>query len=143
MNILAIPFHEHLGLELASAPGLLQLAPRPEHMNHLGTVHASVLIALAEASSGLLLQQQLSDGTEQMGITVLPVIRRIDAKFHQAANGLLTTFHTMDLAELATVRISLASKGRAKVLVPIQVRNVGKETLLSVGFEWFIRRQQL
>ncbi|HQR42185.1 MAG TPA: hypothetical protein PLX97_05860, partial [Gemmatales bacterium] len=104
--------------------------------------HASVLIALAEASSGLLLQQELSDGTEQMGVTVLPVIRRIEAKFHQAANGILTTFHTMNLAELDSVKISLASKGRAKVLVPIQVRNVAEETLLSVGFEWFIRRQE-
>ena len=87
MNITAIPFHQYLGLELAELPSLLQLKSQPHHANHLGTIHASVLIALAEAGSGVFLMNHLGDGSEKVGETIFPVIRRIEAKFHQGGTG--------------------------------------------------------
>ena len=53
MSVLTLPFNSFLGLEPASEPGqLLRLPADPKYLNHLGTVHASALLALAEASSG-------------------------------------------------------------------------------------------
>ena len=140
MNITTIPFHQYLGLELAEPPHLLQLKSQQHHTNHLGTIHASVLIALAEAGSGVFLIKHLSDGTEQMGETVLPVIRRIEAKFHQGGKDIVYARCTLDPATLATVRDELQTKRRAKVQVPMQVVDAQGTLLLSVTFDWFIQK---
>ncbi|MFT3883035.1 MAG: DUF4442 domain-containing protein [Gemmatales bacterium] len=139
MNITAIPFHQYLGLEFAEPPNLLQLKAQPHHANHLGTIHASVLIALAEAGSGQFLMNHLSDGTEKVGETILPVIRRIEAKFHQGGQGTVFARCTLDPASLSTVRSDLQTKHRAKVLVPMQVVDAQGTLLLSVSFGWFIQ----
>jgi acyl-coenzyme A thioesterase PaaI-like protein len=48
-----LPFNRLLGLQPADdATKLLQLPAGGQHLNHLGTVHASALLALAEASNG-------------------------------------------------------------------------------------------
>jgi acyl-coenzyme A thioesterase PaaI-like protein len=52
-HVTELPFNAFLGLQLASDPEqLLQLPAGAKYLNHLGTVHASALLALAEASSG-------------------------------------------------------------------------------------------
>lgn len=140
MNITAIPFHQYLGLEFAEPPYLLQLRAQQHHTNHLGTIHASVLIAVAEAGSGQFLMNHLSDGTEKVGETILPVIRRIEAKFHQGGQGTVCARCTLDPASLSTVRHDLEVKHRAKVLVPMQVVDVQGTLLLSVSFDWFIQK---
>ena len=139
MNITTIPFHHYLGLELAEPPNLLQLKSLPHHANHLGTIHASVLIALAEAASGLFLIKHLSDGTEKVGENIFPVIRRIDAKFHQGGQGTVYARCTLDPGGLSSVGADLQQKRRAKVLVPMQVIDAQKTLLLTVTFDWFIQ----
>ena len=53
MDITLIPFNALVGIEYADAEGaLLQLPSDPRYLNHIGTVHASAMLALAEASSG-------------------------------------------------------------------------------------------
>lgn len=141
MHITDIPFHAHLGLELASAPFLLQLQPRDEHRNHLGTIHASVMIALAEAGSGLFLQQQLGHAVSELGGQILPVIRRIEAKFHQAGNDLVYCQCLLNHEELAGVLSDLQIRNRAKVVIPMQVVDTTDTLLLSASFDWFIQRQ--
>ena len=141
MNIMDIPFHQELGLELAEPPFLLQLKTERRHTNHLGTIHASVLIALAEAGSGLVLMTHLSDGTERVGEHIFPVIRRIEAKFHQGGHGTVFARCILDPNELTSVRDELHAKHRAKALVPMQVVDAEGLVLLSVTFEWFIQRR--
>ena len=141
MNIIDIPFHQELGLELAEPPFLLQLKTEQRHTNHLGTIHASVLIALAEAGSGLVLMAHLSDGTERVGENIFPVIRRIEAKFHQGGHGTVFARCLMEPSELTRVRDDLNTKHRAKALVPMQVVDAEGLVLLSVTFEWFIQRR--
>jgi acyl-coenzyme A thioesterase PaaI-like protein len=141
MNILAIPFHAHLGFELASKPYLLKLKPGAEHRNHLGTVHASVMIALAEAGSGLFLQQQLGQAAAELGGQIVPVIRRIEAKFHQPGNDLVYCQCLLNPEELAGVLGDLQKRNRARVLIPMQVVDTKATLLLSASFDWFIQRQ--
>ncbi len=141
MNIIDIPFHRELGLELAEPPFLLQLKTERRHTNHLGTIHASVLIALAEAGSGLFLMTHLSNGTERVGENIFPVIRRIEAKFHQGGHGTVFARCILDPNEVTSVRDELHTKHRAKALVPMQVVDAEGLVLLSVTFEWFIQRR--
>lgn len=141
MDVTSIPFHVHLGLELASPPHLLQLSPRDVHQNHLGTIHASVMIAVAEAGSGLFLQQYLEEEVTRLGGRILPVIRRIDAKFHQAGQGLIYCRSVMESDALHAVLKELKSRNRAKVVVPMQVVDTKSTLLLSASFDWFIQRQ--
>ncbi|HQR05857.1 MAG TPA: hypothetical protein PLN21_03490 [Gemmatales bacterium] len=173
MNITAIPFHTYLGLEFAEPPYLLQLKAQPHHANHLGTIHASVLIALAEAGSGQFLMNHLGDGRPHApreeaetsrnttntrtgshspfhhaerddnsgaGNSVFPVIRRIEAKFHEGGQGTVYARCTLDPASLSTVRNDLEVKHRAKILVPMQVVDAQGTLLLSVSFDWFIQQ---
>jgi len=172
MNITAIPFHQYLGLEFAEPPYLLQLRAQKHHTNHLGTIHASVLIALAEAGSGQFLMNHLGDGRphapreeaetsrntnntregsfspphhaerdgNSIGVTIFPVIRRIEAKFHQGGQGTVYARCMLDPASLSVVRSDLEVKHRAKVLVPMQVVDAQGTLLLSVSFDWFIQR---
>jgi len=52
MNVAQIPFNAFIGIERAQgSERLLALPEHPRYLNHLGTVHASALLALAEASS--------------------------------------------------------------------------------------------
>lgn len=159
MNITTIPFHHYLGIELAEPPNLLQLKSQLHHANHLGTIHASVLIALAEAASGLFLINHLSDyqpdalarensAVSQPSLTrasgwyagdnIFPVIRRIDAKFHQGAQGTIYARCTLDPNELSAVHTDLQQKRRARVQVPMQVIDASETLLLSVTYDWFI-----
>lgn len=54
MDVTALPFNQLVGLEPASPESgfLVALPADPEHGNHLGTVHASALLTVAEAGSG-------------------------------------------------------------------------------------------
>src|SRR5438552_570394 len=60
-SVTELPFNSFLGLQKAAEPSqLLRLPPGGQYLNHLGTVHASAQLALAEASSGEFLLHRLA-----------------------------------------------------------------------------------
>ncbi len=139
MDITAIPFHRYLGLDRADpATGfLVTLLTGPQHTNHLGTIHASVLIALAEAGSGAFLLHHFENAE-----VYLPIIRRMEAKFHQAGQGRIFARCTLDPQELGELRASLKTKGRAKQTIPMEVVDESGAVILSVAFDWFVAGQK-
>ena len=48
-----LPFNRLVGLETSTGDLLVSLQAGPQHGNHLGTVHASALLAVAEAGAGV------------------------------------------------------------------------------------------
>src|SRR5262245_23280331 len=54
VDVTRLPFNALIGLEPASPESgcLVYLPADPKYANHLGTVHASALLAVAEAGSG-------------------------------------------------------------------------------------------
>jgi acyl-coenzyme A thioesterase PaaI-like protein len=59
MDVTQVPFNRHIGLEVAADAGfLVSLPDGPQSTNHVGTVHASALLAIAEAGTGAFLGQQ-------------------------------------------------------------------------------------
>ena len=80
-SVTELPFNRFLGIQAATEPAqLLWLPAGGQYLNHLGTVHASAQLALAEASRGEFLLRALgsTDG-------IIPVVHRFEANFRKPA----------------------------------------------------------
>ena len=54
MDVSTLPFNKYLGLHIGRSDdkSTVILEPRTHHLNHVGTVHATVIYGIAEAASG-------------------------------------------------------------------------------------------
>jgi acyl-coenzyme A thioesterase PaaI-like protein len=135
-SVTELPFNRFVGIEVASdATQLLRLPEAAHYLNHLGTVHASALLALAEASSGELLLRHL--GTSQ---GVVAVVRRIEAKFRKPAKGAVTSTASAASDALAELDAGLAGKSRGLVTVAVELHDEAGTHALSASVEWFIQK---
>jgi acyl-coenzyme A thioesterase PaaI-like protein len=135
-SVTELPFNRLLGIEAASGPEqVLRLPGGEQYTNHLGTVHAGALLALAEASSGEYLLRAV--GTSE---GVVPVVRRIEAKFRKPANGAVTSTVTTAPGAIERLREELAGKGRASISVAVELRDESGVHVLTAAVEWFMAR---
>jgi acyl-coenzyme A thioesterase PaaI-like protein len=135
MDVSQLPFNKLIGLELASKDsGFLVCLPEGvQYTNHLGTVHGSALLAVAEAGSGEFLLRQLeTDGN------FVPVVRKIEAKFRKPANGKITSRCLVANNEIEKWKLDLSSRGRLSAVIPIEVLDASETVVLSATVEWFI-----
>jgi len=135
-SVTELPFNSFLGIQVASEPSqLLRLPAGEQYLNHLGAVHASAQLALAEASSGEFLLKHFSstDG-------LVPVVRRLEAKFRKPGNGTVTSTATATPESLAQLDAELASKGRSLIPVTVELHDESGAHTLSATVEWFIQR---
>jgi acyl-coenzyme A thioesterase PaaI-like protein len=137
MDVTQLPFNRLIGLELAPAESgfLVSLPDGPQYTNHLGTVHASALLAVAEAGSGAFLVRYLGGGAG-----VVPVVRRLESKFRKPASGRVSARATVPPDELARWLSELAARGRVSAAVPVEVVDSAGVVVLSAVVEWFIAR---
>jgi acyl-coenzyme A thioesterase PaaI-like protein len=136
VKIAELPFNRHVGIEESPDPGTLLRLPQGEQfLNHVGTVHASALLALAEATSGEFLLRYFgaADG-------VLPLVRRIEAKFRKPAQGAVTSSASATQEDLAKFDRDLTSRGRAGMAVAVELRDASGNHVLSATVEWFVQR---
>lgn len=135
-SVTELPFNTYLGLQTASEPEtLLRLPAGSQYLNHLGTVHASALLSLAEASSGEFLLRHF--GSSQ---GVIPVVRHIEAKFRKPAHGSVSSRASVAPEALAQMQADLAAKGRALVTVSIELHDEAGTHALTSSIEWLIQR---
>jgi acyl-coenzyme A thioesterase PaaI-like protein len=137
MNITELPFNALIGIERAQTNGaLLRLPAHARYLNHLGSVHASALVALAEASSGEFLLRHFGSSED-----IVPVVRRLESKFRKPANGSVTSTASAQPEVLARLSRDLASKGRSIILVTVELHDDSGTHALSAAVEWFIQRR--
>jgi hypothetical protein len=117
---------------------LLQLQESPFHLNHVGTVHASVQLALAEASSG----QWLIQAMPELADKVIAVVRRVEAKFKKPVQGAIYSRAATSLDEIRHLAESLATKGRALVPVTVEIVDGSGNVGLVATFEWFAANRE-
>jgi acyl-coenzyme A thioesterase PaaI-like protein len=135
IEITALPFNRLVGLERSAIEGAVLALPADEkYTNHLGTVHASALLALAEATSGECLIVGLGD----LGSGVLPVVRRIEAKFRKPARGAVHSRLGEMGNSMRQLREALSAKGRALISVPVDVFDASGAHALAASVEWFV-----
>jgi acyl-coenzyme A thioesterase PaaI-like protein len=135
-SVTELPFNRFLGIEIASEPTqLLRLPAGEQYLNHLGTVHASAQLALAEASSGEFLLRALGSAS-----AVVPVVRRLESKFRKPANGAVTSTVSTPPEAVEQLHTDLAAKGRAIISITVELHDESGAHTLSATVEWFITR---
>ncbi len=139
MEISQLPFNRLLGIQpcTTKAQGLFQLPDSPDYTNHLGTVHASALYSLAEASSGAFLAQHLTIPHK----TILPVVRRAEIKYRKPARGMVYARGVLKDEDRASFENSLAKRKRALLSFRIDVLTDDEVIVATASFDWFIALQ--
>jgi acyl-coenzyme A thioesterase PaaI-like protein len=149
---LAPPGSDHI-LELPESPS--GGAPGSESLliNHLGTVHASVQFALAEAASGEFLLRQLGVGGGGGGPheQVFAVLRTATVKFRKPAppgfGKLRASARFADTpgtapTDAAQLSAALASRGRALVAILVEVADARGVVTMTGQFDWFLQQHR-
>lgn len=133
-TVTSLPFNRFLGLELCrDADGILCLPEGGHYLNHLGTVHASAQFALAEASSGEYLLRCLHECE-----AIVPVVRRVEAKFRRPARGKLKGFVTASPALIETARHEWLHRNRALITIEVEIRDAQNQQVMLASVEWFL-----
>jgi hypothetical protein len=140
MNVIDIPFNAFLKIEKppASSTYLFQLQESPSYLNHVGTVHASVQLALAEATSGEWLMQTLPELADK----VVAVVRRVEAKFKKPVQGAIYSRATTSYDEIRRCVETLTTKGRSLIPVSVEIVDGDGNVGLVATFEWFAANRE-
>lgn len=135
MDVTRLPFNQLIGLERPSEEGgfLVGLPAGERYTNHLGTVHASALTAVAEAGSGAFLVQVFGE-TEGL----VPVVRRMEVKFRKPANGAVRGRAKVAPEEAGRWLSELAARGWVLASVAMEVVDAAGTVVLTAVVEWFI-----
>jgi Domain of unknown function (DUF4442) len=135
MDILSIPFHEHLSIrESDDSDYVFKLESNPKFNNHLETIHACAQLTLAEATSGEFLLQEF----HKFRTDFIPVIRKTEAKYQKPAIGTLYSRAEFANAEKAGLIDELLTKNRALIRIKVEIFDVEKDKTLTVFFDWFL-----
>lgn len=136
MDILEIPFNQFIGLQVVNNNNdyILEISERPELLNHLGTMHASVLFALAEATSGLFLLQQFNN----LDMELIPAVRKSEVKFTTPTNGKVFSKATLLGFDKQATIDELNDKNRTIIKVKVNLFNNSGKMVMTAFFDWFL-----
>ena len=136
IDITKVPFNKLLGISLADNPEyLLQLDAKEEYTNHLGTVHAAALFALAEGSGAQLLLKLFP---EEIIDNVIPVLRNVEVGYKKPATGVVVSTASLKDTTMELVTEQLLSKKRVLIVTPVDLFDESKTKVFSANFEWFV-----
>jgi len=139
MDILEIPFHRYLNIEEHPEDDyIFEAKERPEHLNHLGTIHACVQLSLAEASSGEFLLKEFGEHRDE----VIPLIRKTEVKYHRPANGTLYSRASFPGLNQAGFLEKLFSRGRAVIQIKVEIFDDNSQKVLTAVFDWFLKKKE-
>jgi len=117
MDVTKLPFNHFIGLKMSSKSSyLLMLDNRTEYRNHLDTVHASALFALAEATGGHFLLNEFSELTD-----IVPVVRKVEIKYKKPTTGGVFSKAKLLETEKNKVLEALLQRGRALLKVEVSL----------------------
>jgi len=137
VDVTRLPFNTLIGLESCAPESgfLVSLPAGQKYTNHLGTVHASALLAVAEAGSGVALLRHLGSAAG-----VVPVVRRLEAKFRAPATGRVSARSDLTAATVAEWAATLADRGRLLAPVSVEVVDEAGSVAMMAVVEWFLAR---
>ncbi len=138
-NVLDLPFNKILLIKKSDVPDtIFMLEDEQKYQNHLGTVHASAQYALAEATSGEIIERNLG----QWNGAYLPVVRRVEVKYKKPAKGRLFSTGNIDSDSVINAKKELSDKGRILIDVPVKIEDEEKDATFEGTFTWFIARDK-
>lgn len=138
MNVFELPFNKFIGLEKSSdSDYLLILNNKDEYLNHLSTVHASALFALAEATSGFFLLNEFRELND-----IFPVVRKVETKYKKPTIGKVFSKAAFFDTDKETVLHELNAKQRVLITVRVLLYDSENNNVMQSDFEWFIAKNK-
>lgn len=135
MKVLEVPYNRFIGIKNADKEKYyLKLEDKPEYKNHLGTVHASAMFSLAEATSGKYLLKQFS-GLE---LDIIPVVRKAEVKYSKPAQESVYSSASFLSQTINEIKEELKIKKRVIIKVKVEIFNEENEKLMASLFDWFV-----
>jgi acyl-coenzyme A thioesterase PaaI-like protein len=139
MHVTDLALNQTMGMRLAD-PGdghILEMPESPLLLNHVGTVHASVQFALAEAGSGEFLLRSLGEAQAH----VFAVLRTSEVKFRKPAHGILRASARFADGSADSLASELAARGRALISVLVEVADVQGIVTMNGRYDWFLQQR--
>lgn len=137
MNITSIPFNKYIQIQ---QPGenenVLQLEFTNNLENHLGTFHASAQFGLAEATSGLALQNMFPD----LANSVIPVLRKTETKYRKPATTTISAKASINETKVNKFTERFNAKGRCSISVDVEVKDQEGSITMTGVFEWYVQK---
>ncbi len=136
IDITKVPFNQLLGISLSKDTDfLLQLDNRKEYTNHLDTVHAAALFALAEGSGAQLL---LKAFPEEIIDNVIPVLRKVDVSYKKPATGVIKSKAILKNDTIEHITLELQTKKRVLITTMVELFDEQHVKVFAANFEWFV-----
>jgi len=130
-----IPFIADMGME-QRADGLLFLPFNNKLLNHVGTIHGSVLFTLAETQSGF----YLGSCFPQYKGKIVPLLRASTVKYKNPANKDVYAKAFTSQESLEKFEAQFLKKGRAIIRVDVEVLDSDNVLVMVGEFVWFISK---
>ena len=139
MDVTELPFNKFVGIRRSrpDSAWLLELDQAPEHLNHLGSFHAAVVYAIAEATSAEALLRRFP---ELDAPDVLAVVRKSEVKYKAPLTGQLRSSAAIEDAAQTKFLDGFRSKNRGFITVTVDVDDSRGARGATASFEWFVRR---
>jgi acyl-coenzyme A thioesterase PaaI-like protein len=134
----AIPFNEHLGLEIvevADGRGVVKLPDRSELRNHVGSQHAGALFAAGEAASGAAFVGAFG---EKLG-EIAPLVRDASIRYRKPGQGTITAHGTLS-GDGPGLLAGLERDGEVDFCVEVDLQNAHGDTIAEMTVNWNIRK---
>jgi thioesterase domain-containing protein len=131
----AIPMLGSLGLEVVEfGPGMMTLrVPFEGNQNHVGTMYAGALFAIAEVPGGAI-AVQLFDPARYY-----PVIRRMTVDYRRPATTDVTVVAAIPPDEADRIRATADAEGKADFVMELEVRDTEGTVVMTSHGDYQLR----
>jgi acyl-coenzyme A thioesterase PaaI-like protein len=136
LDITKVPFNQLLGIRFSTRPEyILQLDAKTEYTNHLGTIHAAALFALAEGSGA---QFMLNEFPSEMIDQVIPVLRKAEVTYKKPSSGIIFSQARLKQGSTDEIVHELMNRKRVLVTTIVELYDEQNSRVFVADFEWFI-----
>jgi hypothetical protein len=134
MDVTQIPFARHIGIE-RKEEDTLKLEPTDVVQNHIQTIHASAQYALGETQTGLFLQLAFPELEGKM----VGLLRSSSVKYKNPAATSIYAVANIDESMKEKFLRQIERKGRASIIVQVEVLDVDDVLTMQGEFTWFVQ----
>jgi len=133
-----LPFANFIGVKARNKKEL-QLSPHKDVENHIGTIHAAAQFTLAETQSGLYMLSLFPEYADD----VVPLLRSSNIKYKFPATTELVALASVSEEEKNKFEKQFLKRGRAMLMVEVEVKDSNGVITMLGTFGWFIQRKAL